>query len=168
MSVLFGDRKRVTVVGVIGLAVAVIGLLIFSVPLRVHAAAPGGFYQQRNLVSDLPGAVIQDSNLVNPWGIASSATSPFWVADNVTGMSTLYSGDVTSPLVKVPMVVTIPGGGAPTGSSPTARPISSCTPATSSGPARFIFASQTGVISGWNSGGAAAIPVDQRANRRNG
>ena len=94
MSVLFGDRKRVTVVGVIGLAVAVIGLLIFSVPLRVHAAAPGGFYQQRNLVSDLPGAVIQDSNLVNPWGIAFSATSPFWVANNVTGTSTLYSGDV--------------------------------------------------------------------------
>ncbi len=151
MSVLFGDRKRVTVVGVIGLAVAVIGLLIFSVPLRVHAAAPGGFYQQRNLVSDLPGAVIQDPNLVNPWGIAFSATSPFWVADNVTGTSTLYSGDVTGPLVKVPMVVTIPGGGAPTGVVFNGTADFVVHSGTSSGPARFIFASQTGVISGWNS-----------------
>ena len=151
MSVLFGDRKRVTVVGVIGLAVAVIGLLIFSVPLRVHAAAPGGFYQQRNLVSDLPGAVIQDSNLVNPWGIAFSATSPFWVADNVTGTSTLYSGDVNGPLVKVPMVVTIPGGGAPTGVVFNGTADFVVHSGTSSGPARFIFASQTGVISGWNS-----------------
>ena len=56
MSVLFGDRKRVTVVGVIGLAVAVIGLLIFSVPLRVHAAAPSRSVGERNLVSDLPTA----------------------------------------------------------------------------------------------------------------
>jgi uncharacterized protein (TIGR03118 family) len=152
MGVLFGDRKRVTVVGVIGLAVAVIGLLVFSVPLRVHAAAPGGFYQQENLVSDLPGAVIQDSNLVNPWGIAFSATSPFWVANNVTGTSTLYSGDVNgSPFVKVSMVVTIPGGGAPTGVVFNGTADFVVQSGASSGPARFIFASQTGVISGWNS-----------------
>jgi uncharacterized protein (TIGR03118 family) len=151
MSVLFGDRKRVTVVGVIGLAVAVVWLLVFSVPLRVHAAAPSGFYQQKKLVSDLPGAVIQDSNLVNSWGIAFSATSPFWVANNVTGTSTLYSGDVNSPLVKVPMVVTIPGGGAPTGVVFNGTADFVVHSGAASGPARFIFASQTGVISGWNS-----------------
>ena len=33
MSVLFGDRKKVTVVGVIGLAVALVGSLTFIVPL---------------------------------------------------------------------------------------------------------------------------------------
>ena len=114
MSVLFGDRKKVTVVGVIGLAVALVGSLTFIVPLRVLAAAPNGFYQQKNLVSDQPGvAVIQDSNLVNPWGVTSTATSPFWVADNVSGVSTLYSGDVGgSPIAKSSLVVTIPGGGA--------------------------------------------------------
>ena len=88
---------------------------------------------------------------MNPWGIAFSATSPFWVANNVAGTSTLYSGDVNGPLAKVPMVVTIPGGGAPTGVVFNGTGDFVVHSGTSSGPARFIFASQTGVISGWNS-----------------
>ena len=36
-------------------------------------------FVQVNLVSDIPGlATITDSNLVNPWGVAHSTTSPFW------------------------------------------------------------------------------------------
>src|ERR1700680_5051386 len=62
-------------------------------------AAPAGLaqvYQQTNLVSDLPGmAAHTDSNLVNPWGIASSASSFFWVADNHTGVATLYDSSGT-------------------------------------------------------------------------
>jgi hypothetical protein len=38
---------------------------------------------QHNLVSNLPGiADHQDPNLVNCWGLARSAGSPWWVADN--------------------------------------------------------------------------------------
>lgn len=63
------------------------------------AAAPApGFYQQTNVVSDpnLAGvAEITDPSRLNPWRLAHSATSRWWVADNVTGMSTLYGG-VTS------------------------------------------------------------------------
>src|SRR5262249_34566307 len=41
---------------------------------------------QTNLVSDLPGvAQFQDPNLVNPWGISESGTSPFWLSDNNAG-----------------------------------------------------------------------------------
>src|SRR5271166_1562222 len=48
------------------------------------------FYQQTNLVSDLPGvARFQDTNLVNPWGL-SSGGGPIWVSDNGTGVATLY------------------------------------------------------------------------------
>jgi len=37
-------------------------------------------YVQSNLVSDIPGlALVTDTNLINPWGIAASATSPFWL-----------------------------------------------------------------------------------------
>ena len=44
------------------------------------------FYQQTNLVSDIPGlAAFTDPHLVNPWGISLSSTSPFWVSDNGTG-----------------------------------------------------------------------------------
>src|SRR5271154_3255741 len=50
-------------------------------------------YTQTNLVSDIPGAApITDPNLVNPWGLSRSSVSPWWVADNGPGLSTLYNG----------------------------------------------------------------------------
>src|SRR6202162_236618 len=50
-------------------------------------------YNQTNLVSDVVGeAAVHDPNLVNPWGITRSATSPWWVSDNNAGVSTLYTG----------------------------------------------------------------------------
>jgi hypothetical protein len=40
---------------------------------------------QTNLVSDLPGvAQVLDRNLVNPWGISESPSSPFWDVFNPT------------------------------------------------------------------------------------
>ena len=49
-------------------------------------------YTQTNLVSDIPGlAATTDPNLVNAWGIAFSSGSPVWIADNGTGLSTLYT-----------------------------------------------------------------------------
>ena len=32
-------------------------------------------------------AQIQDTNLVNAWGLSSSSSSPFWVSDNGTGIA---------------------------------------------------------------------------------
>src|SRR5262249_59213561 len=47
---------------------------------------------QTNLVSDLPGvAAVQDPNLVNPWGIAESSSSPIWISDNNAGVSSIYN-----------------------------------------------------------------------------
>src|SRR5689334_22437482 len=45
-------------------------------------------YTQTNLVSDgsVPAAHIAD-NLINPWGISHSATSPFWISDNGSGVT---------------------------------------------------------------------------------
>ena len=77
-------------------------------------------YRQINLVSDQPGvALVQDTNLVNAWGVSFSPTSPFWVSDNGTGKSTLYAvtNDASgSPQVtKVGLVVSIPVEGNLTG-----------------------------------------------------
>src|SRR5262245_33460225 len=95
--------------------VALLAVVLPSNAARSAKAAEQTFFHQTNLVSDQPGvALIQDPNLMNAWGITFSPTSPFWVANNDTGTSTLYSGDVTTPLAKVPLVVTIPGG-SPTG-----------------------------------------------------
>src|ERR1700730_14768262 len=57
-------------------------------------------FAQTNLVSDgfVPAATT-DPNLINPWGLTHSATSPFWVSDNGTGVTTVYTGAGT--LVKV-------------------------------------------------------------------
>jgi len=33
-----------------------------------------------------------DPNLKNPWGIARGTTNPWWVSDNMSGISTLYNG----------------------------------------------------------------------------
>ena len=111
-----------------------------------HGLGTSGFVQQRNLVSNVPGrAEHTDPNLVNAWGISSSATSPFWVADNGTGVSTLYNGSGNA----VPLVVTI-AGGAPTGTvfNPTNDFVVSS--GGKSGRSFFIFDGETGIISGWN------------------
>ena len=77
-------------------------------------------YQQVNLVSDLPGvAILQDTNLVNAWGMSFSSTSPFWISDNGSGLSTLYAVTYdTNGVVQVAkqgLEVGIPGEGNPTG-----------------------------------------------------
>ena len=53
----------------------------------------GTVVTETNLVSDgfVPAPTI-DPNLINPWGVASSATGPFWVSDNGAGVVTIYNG----------------------------------------------------------------------------
>src|ERR1700739_2637853 len=83
-------------------------------------------YQQINFVSDILGlAPTQDGHLLNPWGLVASSTSPWWVADNNGGVSTLYNGNtgaIVPLVVKIPPVVPDPntpgqtiGTGTPTG-----------------------------------------------------
>jgi uncharacterized protein (TIGR03118 family) len=123
--------------------------LFLTIPFLAHAAKKQ--YIVTNLVSDQPGeALIQDTNLVNPWGIAINPTGAFWVSDNETGVSTLYAGDVNgSPFETVPLVVTIPNG-VPTGIvfNPTSDFV--ITDGTASAPPFFIFVSENGTVSGWN------------------
>jgi uncharacterized protein (TIGR03118 family) len=112
-----------------------------------------GHYVQRNLVSDVPGAAeFLDGDLVNAWGLAFGPTTPAWVADNGTDVSTLYSGAVAGmPVAKVPLTVSIPGG-APTGAVFNGSSGFVVHSGASSGPARFLFSSEAGIITGWNPG----------------
>jgi uncharacterized protein (TIGR03118 family) len=122
-------------------------------PAPAPAAAAG--YKQVNLVSDQFGVAIRtDPNLVNPWGISFGPGSPFWVANNGKGNSTLYqqSGD-TFPAASAPLVVTIPP---PAGSTGTAAPTGTVFNGTAGfalapgKPALFLFATEDGTISGWS------------------
>src|SRR5581483_1903141 len=92
-----------------------------------------------------------DPNLANPWGIAFSPTSPFWISDNHTGLATVYTGNGTIR----PLVVTIPP---PAGGSPPAAPTGIAFNGGSGFMGdRFVFATEDGTISGWQSGTSATL-----------
>ncbi len=139
-----------------------LGIQTTSAPLSMTVAADSA-YAQHNLVSDLPGvADHQDSNLANPWAIAFSPTGPFWINDNHSGFSTVYNtdGSVVSLVVSVPSASGTSGPGSPTGIVFNSGSHFEVAPGL---PAHFIFASEDGIISGWNTGGIAVIKVDNSA-----
>jgi uncharacterized protein (TIGR03118 family) len=111
--------------------------------------AHGGFLKV-NLVSDLPGhAANLDANLTNPWGLALSSAA-LWVSNNGSGTSTLYGGGVNgSPFTKDALVVTVPGE-SPTGVAFNATSDFVVHSSSGSGPALFLFVSETGNITGWS------------------
>src|SRR5208283_3260647 len=133
---------------------------------------PGGafaqHYTQTNLVSDMPGvAPTVDPNLVNPWGLSRSSGSPWWVADNNSGDSTLYTGTGSIIPINGNGIVTVPAPkNAPAGTlaAPTGIVFNSSSnfvlPAPNSKPAAFIFSTEDGTISGWNGGPSAFLAVD--------
>jgi uncharacterized protein (TIGR03118 family) len=107
-------------------------------------------YLATDLVSDQPGvAPIVDPHLVNAWGISLGPSSPFWVSSEGGGVSNLYAGDVTTPLTKVSLEVSIPGGH-PTGQVFNDTPDFVVSDGNFSGRAIFIFASLTGEVRGWS------------------
>jgi len=129
---------------------------------RIPVIAPGSAYRQTNLVSDSPGlAPVLDPLLVNPWGITSTASSPFWVANNGTSTTQLLRGDVGGqPFVlnASPQTITIPGG-LPTGTVASAVNAEFVLPGACAAPpcgANFLFASITGNITGWDPNAPAA------------
>jgi uncharacterized protein (TIGR03118 family) len=95
-------------------------ILTSAAVLTLSSLVMAQAYKQTNLVSDIQGlAPTPDGHLLNPWGLISSSTSPWWVSDNNAGVSTLYNGNTGAI---VPLVVNIPpldamgnGRGTPTG-----------------------------------------------------
>ena len=96
---------------------AAASLAIAAMPLTVAASGgDGSRFVQTNLVSDVPGwAGITDASLVNAWGMSFGPTTPLWVSDNGSDLTTLYRGTPPGvPFSKVALTVSIPDG-APTG-----------------------------------------------------
>ena len=109
------------------------------------ASAWAQHYQQTNLASDVSGlAAHPDADLVNPWGLTRTPTSPWWVSDNGTDKSTLYNGSGA----KQGLVVAVPS--APTGVVFNGGARFVVTENNKSGSARFIFDTEDGTILGWS------------------
>ncbi|MGH9351572.1 MAG: hypothetical protein ACRD2G_05345 [Terriglobia bacterium] len=123
------------------LVATVLALSILPQSLRAQGA-----YVQTNLVSDgfVPAETI-DTNLKNPWGLVQSSTSPFWVSDNGTNVSTLYTGQAA----KLGLTVSIPTLSSPS-NGPTGIVFNGGTgfpsPNTSTTKSSFIFANLKGTI----------------------
>jgi uncharacterized protein (TIGR03118 family) len=121
----------------------------------VPAAPPGGTFVVTPLVSDVPGAAaVTDANLVNAWGLARSATSPWWIADNGAMKSTLYNsaGGI------IPIVVTVDGG--PTGvvfAGIDNNFLAATDTSATLGRASFIFDGEDGMIRAWRGGGTGLV-----------
>jgi uncharacterized protein (TIGR03118 family) len=135
-------------------------------------ASPAPFVQT-NLVSDIVGlATITDSSLVNPWGVSRTTTSPFWISDQGTNLTNLWSVIGPTTVTKMTAVnqptgnIAIPPGGmgavGPTGQVSNQNPSPSSFPVGmggNGGSAHFIFANLNGTISAWDTGPMAFIQV---------
>lgn len=134
---------------------ALVALAVVLLPCTVLASPTG--YVQTDLVSNAT-----DPDLQNPWGIAFGASTPFWIADNGSGLATLYDGDGT----KRALVVTIPPApGSPAGTSGTPTGAVFNTTVGNPSPDTFVFATQDGILAGWQPslGTSAAVRVDSSA-----
>jgi uncharacterized protein (TIGR03118 family) len=140
-------------------SLATVSLCLLATSLWAQQAQ---HYKQTNLISDLPGmAAATDPNLVNPWGMSRSSTSPWWISDNGVGIAQLNTGTGAAVALGQPCpaganvnCVTVPTGdpkSSPTG-TPTGQVFNGTTDfqLTPNNPARFIFVTEDGTVSGWN------------------
>jgi uncharacterized protein (TIGR03118 family) len=141
-------------------------LLLAAVRLG-SAANPPNAYLVHNLVADQPGiADFTDPNLVNPWGFATSATSPFWLTDGGTGLSTVYTSNGTPNATTHPAVP--PSAKGTTPSTPTGIIANATGGFLVQGKVpSFIFVTADGALSAWASAVSAAqaqLMVDNSAS----
>ena len=124
------------------------GVLAAAAPLG--AVPSDDHYAVTGIVSNLATlAPHVDPNLRNGWGLAASATSPWWVADNDVNKATLYTASGTIN----PLVVNVDGGptGTVFGGIAGQFQVATAT-STTLGNASFIFDSQDGKIRAWRAG----------------
>ena len=108
-------------------------------------AAPGSLYAVTPLASTISGEGAPDPHLTNAWGLVAGPMTPWWTSNNRTSTSTLYSGTGTV----LPLVVSVPG--APTGIVFNGDASEFIVRAGgSSAAAAFLFATESGLISGWS------------------
>jgi uncharacterized protein (TIGR03118 family) len=137
-------------------------LLLFGLLMRLTISsalwAQQAGYSQTNLVSSIAGlAKTTDTQLLNPWGISVLPGQDFWIADNNSGVSTLYdqNGNKDSGLVvTIPVASNNPNGncspGCPTGT------VANASGSYFSG-GSFIFDTEDGLVVYWNGSSNTAI-----------
>jgi len=156
-------------------------LPILAFSLLLLPALTFAQYTRTDLVTDSGvGGTVADPHLVNGWGLTALPGSPWWVSDNVTGFSTLYSITNSGKVVSAApqgLVVTIlaanGGQGSPTGV--VANTTGGFTFTANGNTAKFLFIFSTfdGTISAWSpaidpisktGASTASLKADRSAN----
>jgi len=132
---------------------------------------PTSGFADTALVSDKTGVVATtttiDANLSNPWGVAIAPGLPFWIADNNSNLSTLYSGtgaiETDSVTGSNEVGIAIPASAAGVPANPTGQVYNGnggflISTGAGQESALFIFDGEGGTIAAWASGsGALAV-----------
>lgn len=134
-------------------------LLGCSDPGTQASTAVDGF-RQTNLVSDIPGAAAHvDPRLADPRGIGVGAGQPFWIVEHDRGTARVFdpSGTPVSPQA----VALPPARGSTAPAAPTGvvfNPITEDFQVRGT-PARFLFATENGTISTWDTVPGGHLPT---------
>ena len=138
-------------------------------------SASGATFADAALVSNktevVATAATIDANLQNPWGIAAAPGFPFWISDNNSNLTTLYTGagvqETQSITGSAETGIAIPASAAGVPSNPTGQIFNGTGGfmiPTSKGQetALFIFDGEGGLISAWaqDSGATAVTAYD--------
>jgi uncharacterized protein (TIGR03118 family) len=124
-----------------------------------------------NSATAVATALTIDANLQNPWGIAVAPGLPFWISDNNSNLSTLYSGigaNETQTITGSPDVgIAIPASAAGVQANPTGQVYNGSggflvTTSDGQESALFIFDGEGGTIAAWakDSGASAVTAYD--------
>jgi uncharacterized protein (TIGR03118 family) len=152
-------RSRTTAMSV---GVCMVLALGFAVPARA-----GETFSVTNLITNNPGlnpAQVTDPNLVNPWGVSFGPTTPLWVSDEGTGVSSLYSITPNDQVTIVTNAALFPvqiHGGAPTG-----QVFNPSSTAFNGDP--FVFVTLGGAVEGWRPALGNTAEVLSLADSANG
>ena len=108
-------------------------------------------YAVTNLISDgsVP-ATVTDPNFINPWAMSTSGT--WWISANGSGYN--YAISAATGAISFKVIVPAPNGtsnGAPTGSVATTGSAATAFILPNGTKASFLFSTDDGTISGWNS-----------------
>ena len=128
--------------------------------LSLNAWGQQTFFKQTNLSANLAGVANHtDPQLSNSWGVAFLPGNVFWIADNNSGVSTLYDAQGN----KQALVVTIPSAsvqpcspGCPTGIVANAT--------ADFGGAAFLFDTEDGILAAWTGANSANKVVDNSSS----
>jgi uncharacterized protein (TIGR03118 family) len=123
---------------------------------------PADAFSATDLAADTASALVLDSRLVNPWGVAFAANTTAWVANSGTNTATLYDGNGHSQPLANPLTIALPTAVDGLSFAPTGIVFNGSADfvvhgESSAAPAKFIFAGRNGSLAGW-------VPTVDREN----